>query len=55
MITDLKHAIEYAIYDPGKRAGFRGDRHMSDWQADAVIDVLREFDLLTTQEETNDG
>lgn len=34
--------VARAIADPGKYCGFRGDRGMSEWQARAAIEAMRE-------------
>lgn len=40
MADDLRKDIFTAIFDPGAEVGMKHDRSLSDWQTDAVMNVL---------------
>jgi hypothetical protein len=35
-----KAVIAAAIYDPGSTQGYKGDRTLTEWQADAVVHTI---------------
>lgn len=41
---DLRKRVMRAIFDPGETAGFKGDRDLTTWQTDAVMNVLSKME-----------
>jgi hypothetical protein len=39
-IAELKKKVAAAIFDPGNTEGYKGERSLTEWQADAVMRVL---------------
>lgn len=39
-VRDLRKAVGQAISDPGATEGYKGERTLTDWQADAVLRIL---------------
>lgn len=37
---DLRKRVMQAIFDPGATVGFKGDRDLTTWQTDAVMNAL---------------